>query len=67
MEIKTTAIEKALRLLTASGASFHVQLGNQEWGTAMPRKAHERRLNTRMVAVMAHIKPYMLTLRQTTP
>jgi len=35
MEIKTTAVEKALRLLEASGASFHVQLGDQEWGAAI--------------------------------
>lgn len=59
MEIKTTAVEKALRLLEASGASFHVRLGNQEWGTAITTKSARKASKYPHGAVSAHIKPYL--------
>ena len=63
MEIKTTAVEKALRLLEASGASFHVRLGDQEWGTAMQSNRVRKPAKYPHGSVMAHIKPYIADVK----
>ena len=63
MEIKTTAIEKALRLLTASGASFHVKLGNQEWGTAITTKSARKASKYPHGSLMAHVRPYIADVK----
>ena len=63
MEIKITAIEKALRLLEASGASFHVRFGDQEWGTAIATKSARKASKYPHGAVSAHIKPYLKDIK----
>jgi hypothetical protein len=63
MEIKTTAVEKALRLLEASGASFHVRLGNQEWGTAIATKSARKASKYPHGSLMAHVRPYITDVK----
>lgn len=55
MEIKTIAIQKALRLLKASGASFHVKLDDQEWGEAIASKRAKKESKYPRGALAAHI------------
>ena len=59
MEIQTIAIERALRLLEASGASFHVKLDDQEWGEAIHSKRVKKAAKYPFGSVSAHIKPYL--------
>lgn len=59
MEIHTIAIEKALRLLEASGASFHVKLDDKEWGSAIEAKRAKKVFKHPFGAVTAQIKPYI--------
>ena len=58
MEIKTIAIQKALRLLEASGASFHVKFGEQEWGKAIEAKRAKKESKYPRGALAAHIAKY---------
>ena len=62
MEIKTTAIEKALRLLEAAGASFHVKLDDQEWGKALPNRVRKA-AKYPFGSVRAYTKPYVENLK----
>lgn len=63
MEIKINAVEKALRLLEASGASFHVKLDNQEWGKAIITKSARKPSKYPRGSITAHIKPYLLNVK----
>lgn len=63
MEIKITAVEKALRLLEASGASFHVKLGDKQWGTAITTKSARKASKYPYGSVTAHIKPYLANVK----
>ena len=58
MDIKTVAIQKALRLLQASGASFHVKLDDQEWGSALETKRAKKESKYPRGALAAHIAKY---------
>ena len=59
MEIQTIAIEKALRLLKASGASFHVKLNDQEWGEPILSRRVRKAAKYPFGSVSAHIKPHL--------
>jgi len=59
MEIKIIAIEKALRLLEASGASFHVKFGENEWGAEVNPQKPKKAFKHPFGADTAHIKPYL--------
>ena len=63
MEIKATAVEKALRLLEAAGASFHVKLNNQEWGKAIATKGARKASKYPYGSVTAYIKPYLANVK----
>jgi len=63
MEINTTAVKKALRLLEASGASFHVQLGDQEWGAAIAKKSARKASKYPHGSLMSHVRPYIANVK----
>ena len=58
MEIQKLAVEKALRILRASGASFHVKLDDQEWGEAIATKRAKKESKYPRGALAAHIAKY---------
>ena len=63
MEIQTIAIEKALRMLDAAGAQFHVKLNDQEWGEAIVTKRARKAAKYPHGSVTAHIKPYLSNVK----
>ena len=58
MDIKTIAIQKALRLLQATGASFHVKLDDQESGEAIAPKRVKKESKYPRGALSAHVAKY---------
>ena len=63
MGIQTLAIEKALRLLQASGASYHVIHDDKEWGEAIkPKRVKKESLYPRG-ALTAHVVKYVKDIK----
>jgi hypothetical protein len=61
MSIKNMAIEQAVRLLQAGGASFHIKTDDGEWGG--PIKKYKRNIKYPWGSLIAHIKPHIANVK----
>ena len=58
MGIQIVAIKKALRILEAAGASFHVKFDDQEWGKSLETKRAKKPSKYPYGALAGHIAKY---------
>lgn len=62
MSIKTMAVEKAVRLLQAGGASFHIKTEDGEWGNPIKAKS-KRNLKYPWGSLTRHFTPYIQNVK----
>ena len=64
MSVQQAAVARAVAMLKAAGAKYHVQFENAEWGEPVnpPKLAVTRAWKNRGIA--AHTRPYLETLTE---
>ena len=59
MSIQNIAIEKAIRLLSASGATYHVKTADQEWGAPIKAVTSKRTRKYPYGSLTNHFAPFL--------
>jgi hypothetical protein len=63
MSIQNIAIEKAIRLLEAGGATYHIKTADKEWGAPIQAVKLKRNAKYGYGALTNHFAPYLKDIK----